>query len=63
VQTLEQRQGVKIACIEEIAFHKGFIDVGAFQELIAACGKTEYGAYLQRVLRDHHEEVAPRLAA
>ena len=33
VQTLEQRQGLKIACIEEIAFVKGFIDAGQFEKL------------------------------
>jgi glucose-1-phosphate thymidylyltransferase len=55
VQTLEHRQGLKIACIEEIALFKGFIDARQFGRLIEACGKTEYGAYLQRVLREHQE--------
>ena len=53
VQTLEQRQGLKIACIEEIALLKGFIDVPGLQRLLEAPGKTEYGMYLQRVLREH----------
>ena len=52
VQTLEQRQGLKIACIEEIALNKGFIDPGQFEKLAQACGKTEYGVYLQRVLQE-----------
>jgi glucose-1-phosphate thymidylyltransferase len=52
VQTLEQRQGLKIACIEEIALLKEFIDRTQFQRLIDACGTTEYGVYLRRVLQE-----------
>jgi glucose-1-phosphate thymidylyltransferase len=55
VQTLEQRQGLKIACIEEIALLKGFIDANQFAKLLAACEKTDYGQYLQRVFREHQE--------
>lgn len=53
VQTLEQRQGLKIACIEEIALVKGFIDAAQFQRLVDQCGDTQYGVYLQNVLRDY----------
>jgi glucose-1-phosphate thymidylyltransferase len=53
VQTLEQRQGLKIACIEEIAFSKGFIDADQLERLAKACGNGDYGRYLQRVLREH----------
>lgn len=52
VQTLEQRQGLKIACIEEIALAKGFIDEGQFEKLAEECGKSEYGQYLWRVLKE-----------
>lgn len=52
VQTLEQRQGLKVACIEEIAFNKGFIDEGQMKKLIEAHSKSAYGAYLLRVLED-----------
>jgi glucose-1-phosphate thymidylyltransferase len=52
VQTLEQRQGLKIACIEEIALHKGFVDLEQFQRLADKFGKSDYGRYLQRVLED-----------
>ncbi|HEX3148417.1 MAG TPA: glucose-1-phosphate thymidylyltransferase RfbA [Gemmataceae bacterium] len=54
VQTLEQRQGLKIACIEEIALMKGFIDAAQFQRLAEGCGKSEYGEYLSRVLKEQH---------
>jgi glucose-1-phosphate thymidylyltransferase len=52
VQTLEQRQGLKIACIEEVALVKGFIDVAHFEGLAAECGKSDYGRYLRRVLQE-----------
>src|SRR3954462_8270920 len=52
VQTLEERQGLKVACIEEIAFAKGFIDAKQLAALADQAGKSEYGEYLRRVLRD-----------
>lgn len=52
VQTLEDRQGLKVACIEEIAFAKRFIDAAQLRKLADAAGKSEYGAYLMRVLKD-----------
>jgi glucose-1-phosphate thymidylyltransferase len=54
VQTLEQRQGLKIACIEEIAFTRGFISAEQFGRLIEAAGNSDYGVYLRRVLDEHH---------
>ena len=53
VQTLEQRQGLKIACLEEIALLKGFIDAAQFRYLIERCGRSDYGQYLTLVLREH----------
>jgi glucose-1-phosphate thymidylyltransferase len=53
VQTLEQRQGLKIACLEEIALLKGFIDAGQFARLADAFGQSEYGLYLRRVLDEY----------
>jgi glucose-1-phosphate thymidylyltransferase len=52
VQTLEERQGLKVACVEEIAFAKGFIDAAQLKNLADAAGKSEYGQYLLRVLKD-----------
>ena len=52
VQTLEERQGLKIACIEEIALLKGFITIDQFAAVVAGCEKTEYGQYLVRVLKE-----------
>lgn len=52
VQTLEERQGLKVACIEEIAFFKGFINAAQFESLADQAGKSEYGEYLRRVLKE-----------
>jgi len=52
VQTIEARQGLKIACLEEIALRKGFITRKQFERLIKAYGKNAYGQYLQSVLKE-----------
>jgi glucose-1-phosphate thymidylyltransferase len=53
VQALEQRQGLKIACVEEVALVKGFIDVAQYERLAKTYGSSEYGQYLLRALREH----------
>jgi glucose-1-phosphate thymidylyltransferase len=52
VSTLEKRQGFKIACPEEIAFHMGFIDRAGLERAAARLGKSEYAAYIRRVVMD-----------
>ncbi|HLV67369.1 MAG TPA: sugar phosphate nucleotidyltransferase, partial [Polyangiaceae bacterium] len=54
VQVLEQRQRTSIACIEEIAWRKGFIDSEQLARLAEAHGKSSYGAYLRACLKDKH---------
>jgi len=49
VQTIEQRQGLKVACLEEIAFNRGWITREALQQQAAVLCKTGYGQYLQKV--------------
>lgn len=49
VRTLEKRQGLKIACPEEIAFHAGFIDEAGLSRSIDALGKSAYADYLRGV--------------
>ncbi|KAA0971582.1 glucose-1-phosphate thymidylyltransferase RfbA [Aureimonas fodinaquatilis] len=51
VRTLEHRQGVKIACPEEIAFSMGFIDADQLRQLGLELGKSLYGQYLQQLAR------------
>jgi len=48
VQTIEKRQGIKIACPEEIGLDKGWLSSDAVLERAAKMGKTEYAAYLRR---------------
>ncbi len=50
IQTIEKRQGLKVACIEEIAFEKGYIDATQLQKLAAPLQKNEYGQYLTRLI-------------
>ena len=52
VQTLEKRQGLKIACPEEIAYRMGWIDAKQVQALAAPLLKSGYGQYLLEVLRE-----------
>jgi glucose-1-phosphate thymidylyltransferase len=50
VQTLEHRQGLKIACIEEIALAKGFIDAAQLARLAEGYGRCDYAKYLQKLV-------------
>lgn len=50
IQVIEQRQGIKIACIEEIAWRKGFIDESQLMKLAEPLMKSGYGAYLAGLL-------------
>ena len=53
VRVLEKRQGFKIACPEEIAFQKGFIDQNKLEELATRLEKSNYGQYLKYVVLGH----------
>jgi len=52
IETIEKRQGLKIACIEEIAYRQGFITAGALRRLAEPLEKNGYGQYLLRILSD-----------
>ena len=52
VQTIEKRQGLKIACPEEIAFRKGFIDEAQLRRIAEPLLKSGYGRYLLQVLQE-----------
>lgn len=52
IETIEKRQGLKVACPEEIAFRMGWIDAAALERLAAATGNNLYGQYLRDVLRE-----------
>ncbi len=55
VQIIEKRQGLKIACVEEIAYAQGFIDDAQMRALIDALRPGTYRDYLEKVYREKHE--------
>jgi glucose-1-phosphate thymidylyltransferase len=50
IETIEQRQGLKVACIEEIAYRMGYIEAGHLEKLAAPLVKNGYGQYLMDIL-------------
>jgi glucose-1-phosphate thymidylyltransferase len=52
VQIIVARQGIKIACLEEIALRKGFIDMKQLEKLQAAYGMNDYGQYLAQIIAE-----------
>ena len=52
IETIEQRQGLKIACPEEIAYRMGYIDAGQLERLAEPLDKTGYGRYLRQLIQE-----------
>jgi len=52
IETIEQRQGLKIGCPEEISYRRGYIDAGQLEALAAPMMKNDYGQYLLELLKD-----------
>ncbi len=52
IETIERRQGLKIACLEEIAYRNGYIDARQLEALARPLAKSGYGEYLMRVLSE-----------
>jgi glucose-1-phosphate thymidylyltransferase len=63
VEVLERRQGLKICCPEEIAYHMGFIDRDRLIESAGQYGKSGYGKYLLRIAQSERRESAPGASA
>jgi glucose-1-phosphate thymidylyltransferase len=59
VQTIERRQGLDIACPEEIAYRLGFITAEQLESLAAPIAKSRYGQYLQALLREPYFSASP----
>lgn len=51
ISTIEHRQGLKVACLEEIAFHKGWIMASDLEKMSAPLSKNQYGQYLLNLLK------------
>ncbi|HEX8847928.1 MAG TPA: glucose-1-phosphate thymidylyltransferase RfbA [Gemmatimonadaceae bacterium] len=56
IHMIEKRQGLKVACVEEIAFRMGYIGAEQLQRLAAPLGKSGYGSYLLALLEEAHAE-------
>jgi glucose-1-phosphate thymidylyltransferase len=52
IQTIEQRQGLKIACLEEIAFRMGYISRDKLDEIACTMKNSTYGEYLERIVKE-----------
>lgn len=52
IATIEKRQGLRVACPEEVAYRAGWIDAAKLEELARPLVKSGYGAYLQNILKD-----------
>ncbi len=57
VEVIEKRQGLKIACLEGIAYRQGWIDEAKMRELAAPMAKNQYGQYLLKVIDECKEEI------
>jgi glucose-1-phosphate thymidylyltransferase len=53
IATMERRQGLKIGCIEEVAFRMGYIDTKQFEKIIDQSPENEYKKYLKIILKEH----------
>ncbi len=63
VEAIEQRQGIKIGCLEEIAYSQGFISKEALEQAAEKLGKSDYGKYLQRIAERSTQPAFPSLPA
>ena len=52
IQTIEERQGLKVACLEEIAYHQGFISAEQVREAAEPMKKNGYGMYLLKMVEE-----------
>jgi glucose-1-phosphate thymidylyltransferase len=55
IATIQKRQGLKIACPEEIAYRKGYIDLTQLERLAAPLARSGYGEYLLKLVHERHE--------
>ncbi|MGM8211572.1 glucose-1-phosphate thymidylyltransferase RfbA [Virgibacillus sp. W0430] len=63
IEIIEKRQRLKVACLEEIAFHKGYISEGQLRKLAEPLKKSEYGQYLLQIIEMSKEKKRNQLLA
>ena len=56
VEVIEKRQGLKVACLEEIAWQQGWISDDKLMEIATSMNKNQYGEYLSKLIRDKEQE-------
>ena len=61
IHAVEERQGIKIACLEEIAYSKGFIDIMQLEKTVLQLSKSNYGDYLKTLVSEIKNGVDPLL--
>jgi glucose-1-phosphate thymidylyltransferase len=59
IETIERRQGLKIACLEEIAYRLGYIDDAGLERLIEPCKNGQYGKYLTGIIEERRRQSLP----
>jgi glucose-1-phosphate thymidylyltransferase len=57
IETIEKRQGLKVGCVEEVAFRKGFISQDQLEALAGPLRKSGYGEYLNMILEQKDRSV------
>ncbi|MCB2178764.1 glucose-1-phosphate thymidylyltransferase RfbA [bacterium] len=57
VQAIEERQGMMVSCVEEIAYRRGFISLDQFQDLVNEMGQNNYRQYLQRMITNMKQKL------
>jgi len=55
IETIENRQGLKVACLEEIAYRQGYIGDEELEKASAQYAKSGYGKYLKMILENKHQ--------
>ncbi len=56
IATIEHRQGLKIACLEEIAVDQGFVTVDELADLVSGMPNSSYREYVERVVEEHRSK-------
>ena len=55
IQTIEERQGLKISCIEAIAYEQGFINIAQLEDIVGSLADNEYKKYLSNIVKEEKE--------